>query len=204
MGIKGNKYLLEPILSGIPCKCLRFTSRGGTPRNSWWWCAARFSKSLPYFRPNNEIFYTRFQTRPLKSIPVFRPGLQAEIMSSILIRLERKQKNSLNAYRICIFLSRFYSFEIETITTYVHTLPQFPRKPYPIPDQNGQNGVKTPPDGAAHTHIAYIREYPPRGVYVIVPHTERRCPVMKRAFVQGTNWSATQPFSVSSRNAPPH
>ena len=29
----------------------------------------------PYFRPKNVIFHTRFQTRPLKSIPVFRPGL---------------------------------------------------------------------------------------------------------------------------------
>ena len=40
-----------------------------------------------------------------------------------------------------------------------------------IPDQNGQsvypwsdqNGAKTLPDGAAHTYIAYIREYPPGG-----------------------------------------
>ena len=46
-----------------------------------------------------------------------------------------------------------------------------PRKPYPIPDQIGQsvypfsdqNGGKTlpVPDGAAHTYIAYIKEYPP-------------------------------------------
>ena len=42
-------------------------------------------------------------------------------------------------------------------------------KPYPISDQNGrnwyhisdQNGWKTIPFGAAHTHIAYIRDYPP-------------------------------------------
>ena len=42
-------------------------------------------------------------------------------------------------------------------------------KPYPISDQNGrnwypisdQNGWKTIPVGAAHTHIAYIRDYPP-------------------------------------------
>ena len=46
-----------------------------------------------------------------------------------------------------------------------------PRKPYPIPDQIGQsvypfsdqNGGKTlpVPDGAAHTYIAYIKEYLP-------------------------------------------
>ena len=42
-------------------------------------------------------------------------------------------------------------------------------KPYPISDPNGrnwypisdQNGWKTIPVGAAHTHIAYMRDYPP-------------------------------------------
>ena len=48
---------------------------GGTRGNSWCGCAARFSKSWPDFRPKNVIFHTRFQTRTLKSIPVFRPGL---------------------------------------------------------------------------------------------------------------------------------
>ena len=46
-----------------------FSYPGGTPGNSWWGCAARFSKSWPFFGPKNEIFRTRFQTRPLKSIP---------------------------------------------------------------------------------------------------------------------------------------
>ena len=35
----------------------------------------------PYFRPKNVIFHTCFQTRPLKSIPVLRAGLKAEIIS---------------------------------------------------------------------------------------------------------------------------
>ena len=54
---------------------------------------------------------------------------------------------------------------------YVHKFPQFPRKPYPIPGQNGQNlypfsdqkGANTIPFGAAHTYIsymAYIKESP--------------------------------------------
>ena len=47
------------------------------PRRGYSWqflvgCAARFSKSWPYFRPKRVIFHTRFQTRPLKPIPVFR------------------------------------------------------------------------------------------------------------------------------------
>ena len=36
-------------------------------------------------------FLARFQTRPLKSIPVFSSDFEAEIMLSLL-RLERKQK----------------------------------------------------------------------------------------------------------------
>ena len=48
---------------------------GCTPKNlGWGGCAARFSKSLPYFTPKDVIFHTRFQTWPLKSIPVFKPG----------------------------------------------------------------------------------------------------------------------------------
>ena len=94
--------------------------RGGTPGNSWRGCAARFSKSWTYFRPKNVIFQTRFQTRPLKSIPVFRPGLLAEIMSSLL-RLERKQKNSSNPFRFCVFLFLSSSFEIEKINTFIRS-----------------------------------------------------------------------------------
>ena len=36
---------------------------GCTPKNlGWGGCAARFSKSLPYFTPKDVIFHTRFQT----------------------------------------------------------------------------------------------------------------------------------------------
>ena len=51
------------------------SSRGSTPGNSWWGCAAWFSKSWPDSRPKNVIFHTRFQTRPLNSILVFIRGL---------------------------------------------------------------------------------------------------------------------------------
>ena len=92
----------------------------GTPGNSWWGCAAWFFKSWPYFRPKNVTFHTRFQTKPLKSIPVFRPGLLAEIVS-LLLRLERKQKNSSNPLRIHIFLFLSYSFGIAMINTFIHS-----------------------------------------------------------------------------------
>ena len=50
--------------------------------------------------------HTRFQTWPL---------------SSLLIRLERKQKNSSNPFRIRIFLFLSYSLGIETINTFIHS-----------------------------------------------------------------------------------
>ena len=66
------------------------------------------------------LFHTRFQTRPLKSIPVFRPGLQSEIMLSFL-RLEHKHKDSSNSFRFSIFFFLSYSFGIETIKTFIHS-----------------------------------------------------------------------------------
>ena len=68
-----------------------------------------------------------------------------------------------------MFLVLSYSFGIDRINIQFHTLPWFPRKPNPIPDQNGrslhsfsdQKGPKTLPFEAAHTYMAYIREFPP-------------------------------------------
>ena len=91
------------------------------------------------------IFWTRkYKNRPLKSIPVFRPGLYSEIMSSLL-RLAPPPKNKQipqDAFRV-----RSYSLGIETINTltlypFIDSLPPsktIPREPYPIPDQNGQS-----------------------------------------------------------------
>ena len=41
---------------------------------------------------------------------------------SLLLRLEHKQKNSLNTFRIRIFLFLSYSFEIEAINTFIHSV----------------------------------------------------------------------------------
>ena len=79
---------------------------GGAHRNSSWGMPPGSPNSDP-ISPKNVIFRTRFQTRPIKSIPVFRPGLRAEVMLSLL-KLERKQKkNSSKPFRIRIFLSFF-------------------------------------------------------------------------------------------------
>ena len=70
------------------------------------------SFSTPVLRP-----------RPLKSILVFRPSLQAETTHDVIkvLRLERKQKSSSNPFRIRLFLFLSYSFGIETINTFTHS-----------------------------------------------------------------------------------
>ena len=63
--------LVGKIAFGSPVK-----TRGlGTLGNSWWACAARFFKSGSDIRPKILIYYTCFQTRTLKSIPVLKPSL---------------------------------------------------------------------------------------------------------------------------------
>ena len=99
-------------------------------------------------------FHIRFQTWPL--------GRNYAIITSSL-KLERKRKNYSNPFRILIFLFLSYSSGIETINTFIHSV--FPSKT--IPDSRSKwtnfrpKRGKTLPDGAAHTNMVYIREYPP-------------------------------------------
>ena len=125
---------------------------GCTPGNSWWGCAVRFS---PHFRP-----------KMLSSTPVFRPGLWAEIMLSLL-RLERKQKNSSNPFGICIFLFLSYSFGIETINTFIHSRSSLKNHNDSRPKWTKCIPVFRPnrrknPTRWGGACLAYIREYPGR------------------------------------------
>ena len=86
-----------------------------------------------------------------------------------LLRLECKQKNSSNPFRIRIFLFLSYSFGIETINTFIHSV--VPSKTIPDVRPNAQrvylfsdqNGAKTYLMRAAHTHLygLYKGEPPP-------------------------------------------
>ena len=75
----------------------------------------------------------------------------------IFRRFERKQIISSNEFQIRIFPIHSY-FIWNCTDRYVHTLPYFSRKTYPIPDQNGQKPLLF---RAAHTYIAFLRERPP-------------------------------------------
>ena len=143
-----------------------------------------------FFRPKHVIFHTPFQPRPLKSIPVFRPGLWAEIMSSFL-KLERKENNSSNVFRIRIFLFHSYSFGIESITTFIrfrtfenHTrFHTNGRRVYPCRLKNHNLSF-----GAAHSHKAFIREYLRWGACHLLA---RIMPVQFCSFTSVTFWVVT-------------
>ena len=96
--------------------------------------------------------------------------LSYPILSYPILYLEQQQKRFLKIHyeiRILLFLS--YSFEIETIHTFIHSL--FPSKTIWLQTWMGkvywpfldQNSAKPLPFGVAHTYVAYIREYPSGG-----------------------------------------
>ena len=85
-----------------------------------------------------------------------------------LLRLERKQKNSSNPFRIRIFLFLSYSFGIETTNTFIHsvvpskTIPVFRPKRPKNPSRWGgtylyglYKGVLPPPPGNSPLNIVH-------------------------------------------------
>ena len=148
-----KKTRKETLLTGW-CRSYR-AAGGGTPGNSWWGCVAGSLNPDLISDQRLVIFHICFQTRPLKSIPAFRPGLQAQIMSSIR-RLKRKQKILQMHFKFAYFVFRSYSFGTETINTAFirfrsssKTIHSRPKKAKCIPPFSDQKGPKTLPFGAA-------------------------------------------------------
>ena len=81
---------------------------------------------------------------------------------SSLLRLERKQKNYSNSFLIRIFLFFLSHLELKWYAPVVSstTIPDFRPKWAKCIPVFRPNSTKTRPDGAAHTYIAYVREYP--------------------------------------------
>ena len=78
------------------------------------------------------------------------------------------KNSSSNSFRIRIFFFLSYSPGIETINTFIHSRSslknhtRFQTKIGKVYTRFQTTTVqKTLPDGAAHTYIAYVREYPP-------------------------------------------
>ena len=95
---------------------------GGTSRKKWGgggWCAARFLKPLPYFRPKSVIF----------PFPYFRPDAEA-VYGTYTVGLNIKREMVVIAYNDEEVASS--KKKIPNSRTRVH-------KPYPIWDQNDQN-----------------------------------------------------------------
>ena len=75
----------------------------GTPGNSWWGCAARFSKVL-----------TLFQTKKCHFSHPFSDLASKKLCHHYLVIF-------LNPFRISIFLTLSYSFGIETMFKFIHS-----------------------------------------------------------------------------------
>ena len=129
----------------------------GTSRKIGRGCAARFLKSLPYFRPNLWFSLPYFRPEALE------PGAWPERITScygtytvVGVNIKREMVLLPNDEEVANSSKKHTQFK-----TRVH-------KPYPISDQNGrnwypisdQNGFKKIPFGASHTYIAYTRDYP--------------------------------------------
>ena len=88
-----------------------------------------------------------------------------------LHRLQRKQKQYSNSFRICIFLFLSLLIAIETINTFTHSVVSSKTIPDTRPKWAKFIPVFRPkrrknlPERAAHT-MAYIREYPPPVAWV--------------------------------------
>ena len=140
----------------------QFARRRGTPGNSWWGSATRFFKSSPDFRPKKCNFphpfsdktskiHTRFQIWPLGRNYV------------MITQIRAQTKKLFTPFRIRIFLFLSYSFGVETINTFIHsvvpskTIPDFrpnAQRVYPFSDQNGAKTI--PDEGGTHTPIWLI------------------------------------------------
>ena len=84
----------------------------------------------------------------------------------LLLRLEHKQKNSSNPFRICIFFFLSYSFGIEAIKMFIQSSSSHTKlgkvHVYPFSAENEQ---KPHPMGQHIPIIAYIRECIPPGCF---------------------------------------
>ena len=82
--------------------------RGEGPGDSWWECAARFSKSWPYFRPKKSDFPHPFS------------DLVSKKLCHHCLDENAKKKISYTPLRIRILLLLSNSFGVETTHTFIH------------------------------------------------------------------------------------
>ena len=126
--------------------------------------------SLPYFRPKKATSNIRFQTWPLKSMRVYRPGIGRNYVFVTPVRFLRTLKERF--FKIH-FEFAYYSFNFVFIwmkrqirsyipvSSFLETIPDFRPKRVKFIPVFRPNSSKTIRFRAAHTYVAYIREYLP-------------------------------------------
>ena len=144
---------------------------GGTPRNSRWGVPPGSPNPDPISDQKNvRIFHTRFQTWRWSQNVTLHVYIKQKLCHHWRDqRLKRQQKYFLKSISNSHITLSFPSFGIETTNTLIHNCSSVVNhtrfqtkmgKVYIVPFSD-QNGAKTLPFGAAHTYMAYIREYPP-------------------------------------------
>ena len=97
------------------------TGGWGYFQKNWVVCAARFMKPLPYFRPKSVIFPYPISDLTLKSIRV------TSCYCAFTVGVNIKREMVLPPHDKEVASKKHTQFKTRV------------RKPYPIPDQNGQN-----------------------------------------------------------------
>ena len=109
---------------------------GGTSRKNWVGCAARFLKTLAYFRPKSVIFPSLVQTWSKLWYPIsdLKSAAWPERMTScygmywvVGVNIEREMVLSPNDEEVANSFKKHTQFKTRR------------HKPYPVSDQNGRN-----------------------------------------------------------------
>ena len=141
-----KRMRLEIFFSSLEYNCVHIRE-GGTPRKVGWECAAHFPNSLPYFWPKSVSFATLVMTWLNIRYPIYDSCAWHSCPKHNLWKA---------------FVHGLVDNDEKAAASRKHT--QFKTrvlKPYPIYDQNGQNGYplpdqngwKTIPFGAAHIYM---------------------------------------------------
>ena len=125
----------------------------GTSRKIGRGCAARFLKPLPYFRPKSVIFSTLFQTwskiwYPISELKPWSPERVTSCYCTytvVGVNIKRGMVLTPNDEEVANCFKSIPNLRLECTN---HT-----------PFQT-RTAKKNTPFGAAHTYIAYIRDYP--------------------------------------------
>ena len=150
--MSSNNHIQHNEHQGLVYKYIQIQTKGdlnlgGIPGNSWWGCAARFSKSTPYFRPKNVNNHTRFQAWPLRNYVIISSIKTGTIKRCIKIHFE----------------VAYFSFFLTHLELKRWIRPYPPVVPSKIIPDSRPNWANSVPKSGTY-YMAYVREFSPPGI----------------------------------------